>query len=352
MAIKLKLQQWVEKRWYANQPGLLIGLAPLERLYLWLVKQRQQAYLKGKKTAYHPKVPVIIVGNIHVGGSGKSPLVAALAKHFASLGYKPGIVSRGYGGKTSHYPQQVTSQSDPAQVGDEPLMLAQQTGLPLAIDPKRPNAVKLLVEEEGCDLIIADDGLQHFQLARDIEIVVMDAQRGLGNGHCLPVGPLREPASRLSSVDWVIFQHTSQAINPDLAVELKTKLKNPLQSYWLEFSGWRRGDGHWQKNCPFTAGQTLHALAGIGNPARFFKQLTDLGLVVIEHPLEDHAKLCPQHLVFNDPYPLVMTAKDAVKLQPWLNENHWVAEVTARLPEEFLYKLQNRVADIYKHSIS
>ena len=356
-----KLQHWVEERWYAANPAGLKLLLPLEKLYLTLFKRREKAYRSGKKIAYRPSVPVIIVGNIHVGGSGKSPLVAALAKHFASLGYKPGIVSRGYGGKANYYPQSVTIHSDPQQVGDEPLMLAQQTGLPIAVDPKRPNAVKLLIEEEGCDLIIADDGLQHLALGRDIEIVVIDAARGIGNGHCLPVGPLREPPSRLNSVDWVIFQQVSQHGNQQAdqatSAELESTvlkniaLKNPLQNYVLEFSGWRRGDGHWQKDCPFSQGETVHALAGIGNPPRFFNQLKSLGLTVIEHPLVDHAQLTQQHLEFNDDKPLVMTAKDAVKLQPWLNQRHWVAEVTANLPEAFLYQLQNQVADINKQHL-
>ncbi len=354
----LKLQHWIEARWYAATPSALKLLMPLEKLYLKLLAHRKKAYQSGKKTAYHPNVPVIVVGNINVGGSGKSPLVAALAKHFASLGYKSGIVSRGYGGKANYYPQSVTIHSDPQQVGDEPLMLAYQTGLPIAVDPKRPNAVKLLIEEEGCDLIIADDGLQHLALGRDIEIVVIDAARGIGNGHCLPVGPLREPPSRLNSVDWVIFQQANQAVDQVINTELESTvlknvaLKKPLQSYALEFSGWRRGDGHWQKDCPFKQGETIHALAGIGNPSRFFNQLKHLGLTLIEHPLADHALLTQQHLEFNDNQPLVMTAKDAVKLYPWLSQRHWVAEVTANLPDAFLFQLQNQVADIYKRYLS
>lgn len=343
-----KLQQWIEKRWYAAEPGALKWLAPLEKLYLKLFTKHQQAYLTGKKKRHHPGVPVLVVGNIHVGGSGKSPLVAALAKHFANLGYRPGIISRGYGGKAKSYPQRVTTYSNPNEVGDEPLMLAQQTGLPVAVDPNRSAAADLLVKEEGCDLIIADDGLQHLGLARDIEIVVIDGVRGFGNGHCLPLGPLREPIGRLASVDWVIYQ----GINSTTIQLEQADLKNTLQNYQLEFSGWRRGDGHWQKNHPFTAGQVVNALAGIGNPQRFFDQLKQLDLNVTGYPLADHAELNKQHLSFNNQNLLVMTAKDAVKLQPWLNENHWVAEVTARLPQDFLYKLQNRVADLYKRYVN
>ncbi|WP_051168343.1 tetraacyldisaccharide 4'-kinase [Marinospirillum minutulum] len=339
-----KLQAWVEKHWYATEPGGLKWLLPLEKLYLKLFNRHQQAYKSGKKTSHHPGVPVIIVGNIHVGGSGKSPLVAALAKHFAGLGYKPGIVSRGYGGKAKHYPQRVTSYSNPKEVGDEPLMLAQQTKLPLAVDPNRATAANLLVKEEGCDLIIADDGLQHLGLARDIELVVIDGARGMGNGHCLPVGPLREPRHRLSEVDWVVCQTQTLPLN--------LPLKNTQQSYTLEFSGWRRGDGHWQKDCPFKAGEAINALAAIGNPQRFFKQLEELNLKVTGYPLADHAELNQQHLTAFDQKPLVMTAKDAVKLQEWMNEKHWIAEVTANLHPEFLCQLQEEVADIYKSYVN
>ncbi len=343
-----KLQKWIERRWYAAKPGGLKWLIILERFYLNLFNRHQQAYKIGKKTSHHPGVPVIIVGNIHVGGSGKSPLVAALAKHFSGLGYKPGIVSRGYGGKAKYYPQRVTTYSNPKQVGDEPLMLAQQTGLPVAVAPNRAAAADLLVKEEGCDLIIADDGLQHLGLARDLEIVVIDGARGLGNGHCLPVGPLREPINRLNQVDWVICQ----GLEATLALPKEIQLKNILQNYQLEFSGWRRGDGYWQKENPFVAGQAVNAMAGIGNPQRFFDQLTALNLTVTGYPLADHAQLNQNHLSFYDQKPLVMTAKDAVKLQEWLNENHWVAEVTAQLSEEFLCQLQEQVADAFKSYIN
>ena len=348
-----KLQTWVEKNWYAATPSGLKLLAPLEKLYLKLFNKNQQAYLSGKKQAVHPGVPVIVVGNIHVGGSGKSPLVAALAKHFKKLGYQPGIVSRGYGGKAKSYPQRVTTYSDPKEVGDEPLMLAQQTNLPVAVDPNRLAAAELLIKEEGCDLIIADDGLQHLKLARDIEIVVVDSARGFGNQHCLPVGPLREPINRLVSVDWLVLQglKPEQALPQQIAALIPV-LKNAPQGYQLEFTGWRRGDGHWQKDCPFKEGEAVNALAGIGNPQRFFNQLGELGLKVTGHSLADHAQLSEQHLKFSKKNPLVITAKDAVKLQQWLTNQHWVAEVTAELPETFLCKLQEQVADAYKKQVN
>lgn len=342
-----KLSTWITQSWYAAQANQLRWLKPLASLYRCLAVKRREAYIKGKKSAYHPGVPVIIVGNVHVGGGGKSPLVAALALHLRTLGYKPGIVSRGYGGTAAKYPQLVTATSKPEEVGDEPLMLALQTGVPVAVDPNRPAAAQFLVQEHQCDVILSDDGLQHYRLARDLELVVIDASRGLGNGLCLPAGPLREPLSRLSSVDWVIFQGLPLASEFNLP---------PLQAepfnYQLSISGWLRGDGQQQTACPFNAGQNINALAGISNPQKFFNQLEDLGLKVNSRPLADHAFLSATDLNFNNPYPVVLTAKDAVKLKPWLHNNHWVMQVHADLPKEFLAQVENQLAKLYKKYVN
>lgn len=334
----MKLQQWVEQHWYARSPGILRLLAPLEALYRYKMQQRQQAYQQGQKKSSHPGVPVIIVGNLTVGGSGKSPVVAALAAYFYQQGYKPGMISRGYGGKANHYPLLVTTGSDPAEVGDEPLMLAQQTGLPVAVDPNRPEAARLLVEQ-GCNLLLADDGLQHLALQRDIELVVLDGARGLGNGHCLPVGPLRETSDRLSSVDFILCQG-------ELTVPLPTACPVVDQrwiNYSLQQTGWRCGNGQTQTQMPFQFGQQVHALAGIGHPQRFFNQLRQLGLDVIEHPLQDHARMDASLLNLPGEQPILMTAKDAVKLKPWLNTRHWVVEVQALLPETLLDALHQQL---------
>ena len=334
----MKLQQWVEQHWYARSPGALGLLAPLEALYCHTMQQRQQAYRQGKKPSSHPGVPVIIVGNLTVGGSGKSPVVAALAACFQRQGYQPGIISRGYGGKASHYPLLVTASSDPAEVGDEPLMLAQQTGLPVAVDPNRPEAARLLVEQ-GCNLLLADDGLQHLALERDIELVVLDGARGLGNGHCLPVGPLREASSRLNTVDFILCQGELKVPLPADCPAADERWIN----YHLQQTGWRCGDGQTQTAMPFKSGQQVHALAGIGNPQRFFDQLRQQGLDVIEHPLKDHAAMDASLLNLPGEQPILMTAKDAVKLKPWLNTRHWVVEVQADLPQTLLDALQYKL---------
>lgn len=330
----MKVRLWVEQHWYAANPGTFQLLTPFEHLYRCQMAKRERDYASGRRQAHHPGVPVVIVGNITVGGSGKSPVVAALAEYFSQRGWRPGIVSRGYGGQAQDWPHQVQLTDDPLVVGDEPLMLARQTGIPVVVDPKRPRGARLLVEL-GCDLILSDDGLQHLALARDVELAIVDGNRGLGNGHCLPVGPLREPAERLQRVDWVLCQNTPVQPLP---------VHQPPVVYSLQQTGWRRGDGHWQADCPFQAGQAVHALAGIGHPQRFFDQLSQLGLSVTAHPLADHARMTAADLQLSGDDPVIMTAKDAVKLQPWLNQRHWVCEVQASLPLEFLQALEQKLA--------
>lgn len=356
------LANWLVKRWYAASPGALKLFLPLEKLFILLAKRRRQAYLTGKKPSYQSPVPVIIVGNLHVGGSGKSPIVAALAKHLTGLGYTCGIVSRGYGGKATNYPLLVTPSSDANQVGDEPLMLAQQTGLPVAVSPKRPEAAQLLIAK-GCNLILADDGLQHYALQRHLELVVLDAQRGWGNNHCLPVGPLREPAQRLAEVDWLLIQQPainktahldSPAAPPFLTPQLpQVRLKNLPINYLLAVSHWRNLAGTVSEDLPFAAGQQVNALAAISQPEKFFTQLEGLGLKVNRHPKADHAPLSQQDLnLAASPLPLVITAKDAVKFLPLITTakltpakqeeilaNTWVLEIAAQLPAEFLQQL-------------
>lgn len=360
-----RLADWLVKRWYASSPKALILLWPLEWLFIRLAKRRRLAYQQGKKPSVRLPVPVVIVGNLHLGGSGKSPLVAALAQHFAGLGYKSGIISRGYGGKAAHYPLRVTSTSLASEVGDEPLMLVQQTGLPVAVSPKRPEAAQLLIAE-GCNLLFADDGLQHYALQRDIELVVLDAKRGWGNGHCLPVGPLREGIERLAKVDWLVVQQqknlkenlaTKQKLDEQLA---NISLKNPTVYYSLEVSSWRNLAGTCQHTLPFMQGQEVNALAAISQPEKFFSQLEGLGLMVNRYPKADHAQLNEQDLELAVELPLVITAKDAVKLLPLAKEiqpveaqarllaNIWVLEVKAKLPSFFLASLEAKISQLAK----
>lgn len=312
----------------------LSPLKPLGALYQWGMARRERAYLRGEKTMWRAPVPVIVVGNITLGGTGKSPLVAWLAGWLVDQGWSPGIVSRGYGGKAPHYPLLVNADTNVAESGDEPLMLAQQTGLPVVADPQRVRGVQALVEA-GCDIILSDDGLQHLALARDIELVVVDGARGLGNGRCLPAGPLRESPSRLQRVDAVIVNGGSPTPLPFLSAT--TMQLAPLC--------WRRlEDGARFPLAPLPFALPVHAVAGIGHPERFFRTLSDLGVEGEWHPLADHQHFNTDALSFADTRPVIMTAKDAVKCYALAPPNSWVLDVKATLSPEFEHWLAARLS--------
>lgn len=290
-------------------PALL--LAPLGWLMAAAVLLRRRLYQYGLRRSRRLPVPVIVVGNIFVGGTGKTPLVIWLCQRLQAMGHRPGIVLRGYGGRASTWPQWVQAESDPELVGDEAVLLARQAGVAVAAGPQRPAAAALLVEA-GCDVIISDDGLQHYALARDAEIAVIDAGRGLGNGRCLPAGPLREPRRRLASVDLTIANGAPSALTPYFF----KLVAEPLQPL------------HPAAGAAPTGGP-VHAVAGIGNPQRFFDQLRRQGFDPIEHPFPDHHRYRAEELQFGDGLPILMTAKDAVKLSGAALTGCWVLPVRA-----------------------
>ncbi len=309
------------ERWLAaayRGAGWLQALRPLEVLYRRIVARRAAAYAEGRRQVWRAPVPVVVVGNITLGGTGKSPLVGWLAGILVARGWRPGILSRGYGGRASAYPLRVTADTPVAQCGDEPRMLAEQTGLPVVVDPDRSRGGRLLLEA-GCDILLGDDGLQHLALGRDLELVVVDGRRGFGNARCLPAGPLREPLSRLASVDAVV-------INGEPIFEA------PSGAFGMRIvpSAWRRlGDGERRPLAPLPFTGEVHAVAGIGNPGRFFATLEGLGVTVIPHPMADHHAYRAGELAFDDGRPLVMTAKDAVKCRGLAPDESWVLEVVA-----------------------
>jgi tetraacyldisaccharide 4'-kinase len=272
-------------------------------------------------------VPVIIVGNLTVGGTGKTPLIVWLARFLKEAGYKPGIISRGYGGQSRHWPQWVDPESDPVTVGDEALLIARLTGCPMAVAPVRAAAGKMLLERAECNIILSDDGLQHYALDRDIEIAVIDGTRRFGNGYCLPAGPLREPAARLDEVDIVIVngdkssEHEfSMRMQGDKAVNLVSGEEKPLREF---------------------AGGLCHAVAGIGNPERFFKQLARSGLVCRTHVFPDHYLYRRSDIEFGDHRPVLMTDKDAVKCKAFAGKQHWRIPVAAVPEPAFSERLLN-----------
>lgn len=278
-------------------------------------------------------VPVIIVGNITVGGTGKTPLVVWMAEFLRQQGYKPGVISRGYAGaKDRSGPQLVTAESDPAVVGDEPVLLARRCGCPVAIGRDRPAAAKHLLANHHCDVIISDDGLQHYALERDIEIVVIDGQRRFGNGYCLPVGPLREPPERVREADLVVVNGGAELLEGEWAckcrgselVNLKTGERRPLSEF---------RDGR------------CDAVAAVGNPSRFFKQLADAGLDCETHAYPDHHPFSAADLQFKQQRPVIMTEKDAVKCAGFAGDRFWYLPIAAELPAEFSQQLLKLLKD-------
>ncbi|HSR63061.1 MAG TPA: tetraacyldisaccharide 4'-kinase [Gammaproteobacteria bacterium] len=315
---------FIDRLWYGKEP-LSTFLAPLGWIYFLLMSLRRIAYQAGVFPVRRINVPVIVVGNLTPGGNGKTPLVIWLAAWLKQHGFHPGIVSRGYGGAATHWPQQVRPDSDPVMCGDEPVLLAQRSGCPVAAAPDRYAAAVGLLETAYCDIIISDDGLQHLALARDIEIVVIDAERRFGNGRCLPAGPLREPASRIKSVDLVVCngnprrgEFEMRLVAGDLVL-----LSDPS----------RRLDSNKLDN------KSVHAVAGIGNPDRFFQMLRKLGLQPIEHVFPDHYRFSSADIRFNDGLPVIMTEKDAVKCRDFADERHWYLAIDVNMSDIFEHRL-------------
>ncbi len=306
--------------WYSiNFISLL--LLPLSGVFCLLAHLRLLLYKIKLLKSYKAPVPVIVVGNISVGGTGKTPLIIALVKQLQSRGKTPGVISRGYGGKSDSWPRLVSAQTTAQQVGDEPQLIFQHCRCAVAVGPNRQQSIELLLSCSGCDIILSDDGLQHYALQREIEIVVVDAQRRFGNRLCLPAGPLREPRSRLDKVDLVLFnggssQQMSFAMKVVQCVGVGAETKDRMLSSFR--------------------GQTIHAVAGIGNPQRFFNMLKSHDIKVIEHAFSDHHIYSESDLNFNDDFSVLMTEKDAVKCGDFVLPDHWavVIEIVISAPAQ------------------
>ncbi len=319
------------KSWYEQQ-GWTQALKPLAKIFAWQVAKRRSAYQQGKYKIWQAPVPVLVVGNICVGGVGKTPLVAALCELLLEHGWRPAIVSRGYGGKATKYPYQVTSSSVARECGDEPLLLYQRTECPVVVDPNRVSAVQHLLANTDCNLIISDDGLQHYALGRDIEIAVIDGARGLGNGLMIPAGPLREPKDRLNEVDFIIINGLGFVTEqPCLGMSLKAdQLVNIITGKVMPVDA--------LINSSF-----VHAVAGIGNPKRFFESLKQLGYTLECHEFNDHHSFVAKDIWFEDDRPVIMTEKDAVKCNVFAGQNCWYLKVSAQLETGFNTQLLERL---------
>jgi tetraacyldisaccharide 4'-kinase len=324
----------LERHWTGLTPLHLV-LLPLSGLFRALIAVRRRLYRSGLLASRNLPVPVVIVGNISVGGSGKTPLTLHLVRQLAEAGWHPGIISRGYGGSATS-PQAVSPYHSSAEVGDEPLLMAQRGVCPVWIGRDRVAAgLALLAAHPECDVILSDDGLQHYRLRRDFEIAVVDGVRRFGNGWLLPAGPLREPASRLRRVDAIVVNGGSAAAG-EYAMQLYgTQFHNLLNPATRACAA------------DFT-GKRLHAIAGIGHPERFFRHLESLGLEVTRHAFPDHHPYTAADLGFGDSDAILMTEKDAVKCAAFASEHHWVlqvnAQVDASLTERILDKINGRQA--------
>ncbi len=325
---------WLAAHWDRVTPVSAL-LYPVSLAFRGLVALRRALYRTGLAATYKLPVPVIVVGNITTGGTGKTPTVLWLANYLRGHGYVPGIVSRGYGG-THTAPHRVTLDADPLAFGDEPVLLARRSGCDVWIAADRAAAARALIAgQPACNVLISDDGLQHYRLARDVEICVIDATRGLGNGWLLPAGPLREPSARLAGVDAIVMNgaspETPEVLRPLASLGGRGQFRMTLEG--REFHnvlnrGHRAGPEHFR-------GRRVHAVAGIGNPGRFFSLLQGLGLDFTAHAFPDHHPYRPSDISYADADAIVMTEKDAVKCQPFAAETHWMLPVDAEMEPRF-----------------
>ncbi|WP_406733080.1 tetraacyldisaccharide 4'-kinase [Vibrio scophthalmi] len=328
----------IEKLWFENHPikYLLWPLLwPLSKLFGWISRSRRQDYQSGKKSAYRAPVPIIIVGNITAGGNGKTPMVIWLVEKLQALGYTPGVVSRGYGAKAPSYPLVVNAETSTAHCGDEPKLIFKRTQAAVAVDPVRADAVKALLPL-GVDIIITDDGLQHYALERDIEFAVVDGKRRFGNQQLLPLGPLRESVERLSEVDFIVTNggqaqqgEAAMTLTPSLAVNMKTREQIPVSQL-----------------------KGLVAMAGIGHPPRFFNTLEQLGAdLVHSQGFADHQDFAIAQLneLAARGTHLIMTEKDAVKCAKEAQENWWYLPVSATFSHDDEMRILERINQIKEH---
>lgn len=338
-----------EQFWFARPPWRWLFwplFYPLSVLFSLIVHVRRRRFLQqrvqnssdkataGTAACFRAPVPVIVVGNLSVGGNGKTPMVLWLAEKLREQGFSPGVVSRGYGGKAPYYPFLLDQATTPAIAGDEPVLIFQRTGLPVAVSPERAKAVQLVLEQ-GANIVLCDDGLQHYQLDRDLELVLIDGRRRFGNGHCLPLGPLREPLSRLASVDLVICNGEEPKLG-----ELSMTL---VPEAFINVSTGARREGNVYSNCC--------AMAGIGDPNRFFATLEKLGITTKHnYAFSDHHDFDFATLLSlaNAEQALLMTEKDAVKCRKFAQEqkidNWWYLPVNAYFSAADSEKIMQKIS--------
>lgn len=328
MTVGARTPRW----WYdgARPPWWTRLLAPV---YGAVVRLRAALYARGLLRRRHPGVPVVVIGNLVAGGSGKTPLTIALVERLRAAGFTPGVASRGHGRRDARTPRWVDASTPVALSGDEPALIAQRTGARVRVDADRTAAARAL-RDAGCDVVVCDDGLQHLPLARDVEVEVVDARRRYGNGRLLPAGPLREPATRAAQVDFRVLNCGDDAgLEADFG-EWPMRLR---ASEAIPLAGGR------PVPLATLAGQRVQAVAGIGDPERFFATLRAAGIAVVPHAFPDHHAFQPSDLAFGNALPVLMTEKDAVKCAPFADARCHAVPVAAELPEAFWVALLDRI---------
>jgi tetraacyldisaccharide 4'-kinase len=334
----MSLQNRLNRIWYDGAPGQPL-LAPLSWAYGRMIDARRTAFAAGVRRGVRVSGPVVVVGNLTVGGTGKTPMVAWLAWQLGALGKKVGIASRGYG-SAGPGAQQVVAGNWRA-FGDEPVLLQRRTGVPVVVDPDRVAAARRLIEL-GADVILCDDGLQHLRLARDFELVVIDGARGLGNGRLLPAGPLREPAERLTTVDAIVINGEPKPGLLEQLAQLGAPAPRFMRMVPSALEPVRGPEGHhsaagaalWGQRLEDLHGVRVHAVAGIGNPERFFDLLRAFGLDIMPHAFADHHAFTARDLALPGEWPILMTEKDAVRCSQFANDRLGFVPVTAQFSPE------------------
>lgn len=328
--IKTRIHTLLNETWY-SKTTLTQVLRPLSLFFCGIVAIRKALYSLKILKQTKLDVPVIVVGNITVGGTGKTPLVIWVAKFLKESGFTPGIISRGYMGKAKSWPQQVRPDSDPVIVGDEAILISRQAKCPMAVGPDRVEAGQALLKYSNCDIIISDDGLQHYALQRTIEVVVIDGVRRFGNGFCLPAGPLREAVNRIDKANFIVTNGIASA--GEFAMRYSGKeLVNLLEpDSKLMLSDLKD--------------QRVHAVSAIGNPQRFFDYLRSQGLDIIEHSFPDHYIYVQNDITFDDGLAVLMTEKDAVKCQRYKIKDCWYLPINVEMKKEFGLRLLNKIGE-------
>jgi tetraacyldisaccharide 4'-kinase len=334
MAESLSSEHAMSDIWYSGRKPPL-WLRALSCLFAAVGAGRRWMYRAGWLRRVRLPVPVIVVGNITVGGTGKTPLTIALVEALRERGFRPGVISRGYGGSAA-VATRIDAHSDPAVVGDEARLIFDAAGVPVAVARKRAQAGRLLLESGAIDVLVADDGLQHYALRRDIEICVIDGARRFGNGRLLPAGPLREPVARLDSVDFRVCNggvaqanEVPMTLAGDIAISIAEDQEKSLADF---------------------AGQRAHAVAGIGNPSRFFERLREMHIDIDVHAFADHHAFVASDLAFGNDLPVLMTSKDAVKCAAFARNHWWHVPVRAQLPSSFFDAVADRLRRLKSHN--